>query len=178
MQNVQEAKSLIEEIPIASNINLIVADPLEAARIEIFDGYKSITSIDEESQDFIVSTNHAISLPIQKLSNRRLEQSTNRYHTLYEYLNRNELVSLESLKGLVEKEYPTGLTVHNYEEWFGTLHSVLFDLHNRTMNICFGSPLLNDWYSLEVGGIMPFSEVNVNFKNKTYTDFWREDKKN
>ncbi|HHK5550706.1 choloylglycine hydrolase [Bacillus anthracis] len=176
-KNVQEAKSLIEEIPIASNINLIVADPLDAARIEIFDGYKSITSIDEESQDFIVSTNHAISLPIQKLSNRRLEQSTNRYHTLYEYLNRNELVSLESLKGLVEKEYPTGLTVHNYEEWFGTLHSVLVDLHNRTMNICFGSPLLNDWYSLEVGGIMPFSEVNVNFKNKTYTDFWREDKK-
>ncbi|OJE38235.1 choloylglycine hydrolase [Bacillus tropicus] len=176
-KNVQEAKSLIEEIPIASNINLIVADPLDAARIEIFDGYKSITSIDEESQDFIVSTNHAISLPIQKLSNRRLEQSTNRYHTLYEYLNRNEIVSLESLKGLVEKEYPTGLTVHNYEEWFGTLHSVLFDLHNRTMNICFGSPLLNDWYSLEVGGIMPFSEVNVNFKNKTYTDFWREDKK-
>lgn len=176
-KNVQEAKSLIEEIPIASNINLIVADPLDAARIEIFDGYKSITSIDEESQDFIVSTNHAISLPIQKLSNRRLEQSTNRYHTLYEYLNRNELVSLESLKGLVEKEYPTGLTVHNYEEWFGTLHSILFDLHNRTMNICFGSPLLNDWYSLEVGGIMPFSEVNVNFKNKTYTDFWREDKK-
>ncbi|MDA1777406.1 C45 family autoproteolytic acyltransferase/hydrolase [Bacillus cereus group sp. BY9-3LC] len=176
-KNVQEAKSLIEEIPIASNINLIVADPLDAARIEIFDGYKSITSIDEESQDFIVSTNHAISLPIQKLSNRRLEQSTNRYHTLYEYLNRNELVSLESLKGLVEKEYPTGLTVHNYEEWFGTLHSVLFDLHNRTMNICFGSPLLNDWYSLKVGGSMPFSEVNVNFKNKTYTDFWREDKK-
>ncbi|MGF9872961.1 C45 family peptidase [Bacillus tropicus] len=176
-KNVQEAKSLIEEIPIASNINLIVADPLDAARIEIFDGYKSITSIDEESQDFIVSTNHAISLPIQKLSNRRLEQSANRYHTLYEYLNRNELVSLESLKGLVEKEYPTGLTVHNYEEWFGTLHSVLFDLHNRTMNICFGSPLLNDWYSLEVGGIMPFSEVNVNFKNKTYADFWREDKK-
>ncbi|WP_242275229.1 C45 family peptidase [Bacillus cereus group sp. BfR-BA-01445] len=176
-KNVQEAKSLIEEIPIASNINLIVAEPLDAARIEIFDGYKSITSIDEESQDFIVSTNHAISLPIQKLSNRRLEQSTNRYHTLYEYLNRNELVSLESLKGLVEKEYPTGLTVHNYEEWFGTLHSVLFDLHNRTMNICFGSPLLNDWYSLKVGGSMPFSEVNVNFKNKTYTDFWREDKK-
>ncbi|GAB6458619.1 C45 family autoproteolytic acyltransferase/hydolase [Bacillus cereus] len=176
-KNVQEAKSLIEEIPIASNINLIVADPLDAARIEIFDGYKSITSIDEESEDFIVSTNHAISLPIQKLSNRRLEQSTNRYHTLYEYLNRNELVSLESLKGLVEKEYPTGLTVHNYEEWFGTLHSVLFDLHNRTMNICFGSPLLNDWYSLKVGGSMPFSEVNVNFKNKTYTDFWREDKK-
>lgn len=43
------------------------------------------------------------------------------------------------------------------------------------MNICFGSPLLNDWYSLKVGGSMPFSEVNVNFKNKTYTDFWREE---
>ncbi|PGS26289.1 choloylglycine hydrolase [Bacillus cereus] len=175
-KNVQEAKLLIDEMPIASNINLIVADSLDAARIEIFDGYKSITTIDEESHDFIVSTNHAISLPIQKLNNRRLEQSTNRYHTLYEYLNENELVSMESLKGLVEKEYPTGLTVHNYEEWFGTLHSVLFDLHNRTMNICFGSPLFNDWYSLKVGERLPFSKVNVNLKNKTYADFWREER--
>lgn len=155
-KNVQEAKSLIEEIPIASNMNLIVADPVDAVCIEIFDGYKSIITIVEESQDFIVSTNHAISLPIQKLNSRRLEQSTNRYHTLYEHLNRNEQVSIESLKGLVQKEYPAGLTVHNYEEWFGTLHSVLFDLHECTMNICFGSPLLNDWYSLEVGGSLPF----------------------
>lgn len=175
-KNVQEAKSLIVEMPIASNINLIVADPLDAARIEIFDGYKSITTIDEENQDFIVSTNHAISLPIQKLNNRRLEQSINRYHTLYDHLNRNEQMSMESLKGLVEKEYPTGLTVHNYEEWFGTLHSVLFDLHNRTMNICYGSPLLNDWYSLKVGESLSFSKVNVKFKNKTYADFWREER--
>ncbi|CUB39925.1 C45 family autoproteolytic acyltransferase/hydolase [Bacillus cereus] len=174
-KNVQEAKSLIEEIPIASNMNLIVADPLDAVCIEIFDGYKSIITTVEESQDFIVSTNHAISLPIQKLNSRRLEQSTNRYHTLYEHLNRNEQVSIESLKGLVQIEYPAGLTVHNYEEWFGTLHSVLFDLHECTMNICFGSPLFNDWYSLEVGGSLPFSEVNVNFENKTYTDFWREE---
>ncbi|MDI6503785.1 C45 family autoproteolytic acyltransferase/hydrolase [Bacillus wiedmannii] len=175
-KNVQEAISLVDEMPIASNINLIVADPLDAARIEIFDGFKSITTIDEESHDFIVSTNHAISLPIQKLNNRRLEQSTNRYHTLYEYLNQNELVSMKSLKGLVEKEYPTGLTVHNYEEWFGTLHSVLFDLHNRTMNICFGSPLFNDWYSLKVGESLSFSKVNVKFNNKTYTDFWKEER--
>ncbi|EVT90881.1 choloylglycine hydrolase [Bacillus anthracis] len=174
-KNVQEAKSLIEEIPIASNMNLIVADPLDAVCIEIFDGYKSIITTVEESQDFIVSTNHAISLPIQKLNSRRLEQSTNRYHTLYEHLNRNEQVSIESLKRLVQIEYPAGLTVHNYEEWFGTLHSVLFDLHECTMNICFGSPLFNDWYSLEVGGSLPFSEVNVNFENKIYTDFWREE---
>ncbi|PGU42164.1 C45 family autoproteolytic acyltransferase/hydolase [Bacillus cereus] len=174
-KNVQEAKLLIDEMPIASNVNLIVADSLDAARIEIFDGYKSITTIEEESHDFIVSTNHAISVPIQKLNNRRLEQSTNRYHILYDHLNRNEQVSMESLKGLVEKEYPNGLTVHNYEEWFGTLHSVLFDLHNRTMNICLGSPLLNDWYSLKVGESLPFSEMNVKFKNKTYADFWREE---
>ena len=175
-KNVQEAISIVDEMPIASNINLIVADPLDAARIEIFDGFKSITTIDEENQDFIVSTNHAISLSVQKLNNRRLEQSTNRYYTLYEHLNRNEQVSMDSLKELVEREYPTGLTVHNYEEWFGTLHSVLFDLHNRTMNICFGSPLFNDWYSLKVGGSLSFSQVNVKFNNKTYTDFWREER--
>lgn len=89
-KNVQEAKSLIEEIPIASNINIIVADPLNAAHIEIFDGHKYTTTIDGDNQAFIVSTNHAVSSSIQKLNNRRLEQSTKRYHVLYENLNRNE----------------------------------------------------------------------------------------
>lgn len=175
-KNVQEAKLLIEEMPIASNINIIVADPLEAAHIEIFDGHKSIKTIEDNNHAFIVSTNHAVSLSIKKLNNRKLEQSTKRYHILHEHLNRNEHVSMESLKGLVECEYPIGLTVHNYEEWFGTLHSVLFDLHDRSMNICFGSPLFNEWYSLKVGESLPFSEVGVNFKNSKYTDFWREDK--
>ncbi|NWK69839.1 choloylglycine hydrolase [Bacillus paramycoides] len=175
-KNVQEAKLLIEEMPIASNINIIVADPLEAAHIEIFDGHKSIKTIEDNNHAFIVSTNHAVSLSIKKLNNRKLEQSTKRYHILHEHLNRNEHVSMESLKGLVECEYPIGLTVHNYEEWFGTLHSVLFDLHDRSMNICFGSPLFNEWYSLKVGESLPFSEVSVNFKNSKYTDFWREDK--
>ncbi|MED0973214.1 C45 family peptidase [Bacillus paramycoides] len=175
-KNVQEAKLLIEEMPIASNINIIVTDPLEAAHIEIFDGHKSIKTIEDNNHAFIVSTNHAVSLSIKKLNNRKLEQSTKRYHILHEHLNRNEHVSMESLKGLVECEYPIGLTVHNYEEWFGTLHSVLFDLHDRSMNICFGSPLFNEWYSLKVGESLPFSEVSVNFKNSKYTDFWREDK--
>lgn len=75
-RNTQEATSLIKEMPIASNINIIVADSLNAAHIEIFDGHKSITTINEESQAFIVSTNHAVSSPIQKLNNRKLEQST------------------------------------------------------------------------------------------------------
>ncbi|GAB6430287.1 C45 family autoproteolytic acyltransferase/hydolase [Bacillus luti] len=175
-KNVKAAISVIRELPIASNINIIVADPLNAAHIEIFDGHKSITTNEDGNQAFIVSTNHAVSLPIQKLNSRKLEQSTKRYHILHKHIKRNEQVSMESLKGLVEREYPTGLTVHNYEEWFGTLHSVLFDLHNCTMNICFGSPLLNDWYSLKVGESLPFTEVNVNFKNKTYTNFWREEK--
>ncbi|MGR3778350.1 C45 family autoproteolytic acyltransferase/hydrolase [Bacillus paramycoides] len=175
-KNVQEAKLLIEEMPIASNINIIVVDPLEAAHIEIFDGHKSIKTIEDNNHAFIVSTNHAVSLSIKTLNNRKLEQSTKRYHILHEHLKRNEHVSMESLKGLVECEYPIGLTVHNYEEWFGTLHSVLFDLHDRSMNICFGSPLFNEWYSLKVGESLPFSEVSVNFKNSKYTDFWREDK--
>ena len=46
----QEAKLLIEEIPIASNINLIIADPLNAAYIEILDGHKSTITIDDENK--------------------------------------------------------------------------------------------------------------------------------
>lgn len=144
--------------------------------MESFESLKKSFWENVNNHAFIVSTNHTVSLSIKKLNNRKLEQSTKRYHILHEHLNRNEHVSMEPLKGLVECEYPIGLTVHNYEEWFGTLHSVLFDLHDRSMNICFGSPLFNEWYSLKVGESLPFSEVSVNFKNSKYTDFWREDK--
>ena len=48
--------------------------------IEILDGHKSTITIDDEKQAFIVSTNHAVSSSIQKLNNRKLEQSTKRYY--------------------------------------------------------------------------------------------------
>lgn len=66
--------------------------------------------------------------------------------------------------------------MYNYEEWFGILYFVLFDLYDCIMKICFGLLFLNDWYLLKVGGSMLFFEVNVNFKNKIYIDFWKEDK--
>ncbi|MBO1581683.1 C45 family peptidase [Bacillus sp. XF8] len=172
-KSVQEAILLIEEMPIAANINVIISDCFEAAQIEIFDGHKYVTRIEEDTQDFIVSTNHAASSTIKKINNRKLEHSSNRFHVLHDCLVQNEYISMEALKNLVEREYPAGLTVHNYQEWFGTLHSLLFDLHERTIDVCFGSPLLNKWYSLKVGEELPFSEVDVNFVNQLYADFWR-----
>jgi len=171
-KSVEEAITLIKEMPIAANINVIISDCFRVARIEIFDGCKSVTRI-EGNEAFIVSTNHAVSSTIKKLNNRKLEHSSKRFQVLHNNLVQKEYISMEKLKELVENEYPAGLTVHNYQEWFGTLHSLLFDLHERTMDVCFGSPLLNKWYSLKVGEGLPFSVVDVNFVNRPYADFWR-----
>ena len=171
-RSVEEAITLIKEMPIAANINVIISDCFKVARIEIFDGCKSVTRI-EDNEAFIVSTNHAVSSIIKKLNNRKLEHSSKRFQILHNNLVQKEYISMKNLKELVENEYPAGLTVHNYQEWFGTLHSLLFDLHERKMDVCFGSPLLNKWYSLKVGEELPFSVVDVNFVNRSYTDFWR-----
>ncbi|MEI4789656.1 hypothetical protein WAX46_04765 [Bacillus sp. FJAT-53060] len=48
---------------------------------------------------------------------------------------------IQALEKLFQTEYPDGLTVHNYEELFGTMRTVLFRPEEGTMDHCFDSPV-------------------------------------
>ncbi|WP_447297494.1 hypothetical protein, partial [Enterobacter kobei] len=71
--------------------------------------------------------------------------------------------SSDSLVKLFQTEYPDGLTVHNYEELFGTMRTVMFRPEEGTIDYCFGSPVYNPTYSLKAGGSLPFQKQKVQF---------------
>ena len=79
-----------------------------------------------------------------------------------------------NLQSLTLKEYPEGLTLHNYKQNFGTVHSILFDLDAKQLEFSFGSPIHNKIYKLTVGEAVPDLDLNAIIENTDYgPNFWR-----
>ncbi|MFB8733286.1 hypothetical protein ACEQPO_03100 [Bacillus sp. SL00103] len=74
---------------------------------------------------------------------------------------------------LFQTEYPDGLAVHNYEELFGTMRTVIFRPEEGTIDYCFGSQYTIR-YSLKAGVHCLFMNRRFNFIKKDYgPSFWR-----
>jgi predicted choloylglycine hydrolase len=85
-QNVKEAIALIKEMPIASNMNLLAADPSgRAALIETFDGQMAIEETDNlSSKPFLTATNHIIVPEMEAYQQKKVKHSVSRYELLNE----------------------------------------------------------------------------------------------
>ncbi|MCB2357191.1 hypothetical protein [Clostridium estertheticum] len=59
-------------------------------------------------------------------------------------------LSCNDLKGLLSTSYPQGLCCHYYEEFFGTLRSMIFDVTDGTIEMTFGSPQSNEWRTFTI----------------------------
>ncbi|MEH7697220.1 C45 family peptidase [Bacillus pumilus] len=167
-QSVEEAIISIQEMPVASNVHLMLADRKgEAAVIEIIDGRKMVR---RPETGYIAATNHP--LADQTAKGMTKQHSVVRYDMLIEALVQRQ--SSNALVKLFQTEYPDGLAVHNYEELFGTMRTVIFRPEEGTIDYCFGSPVYNPTHSLKAGGSLPFHEQKVQFHQKDYgPSFWR-----
>lgn len=173
-KDVEEAMTMIRDMPIASNMNLIIADALgNSALVETFDGRKAFKKSTIEDEH-LIATNHPLFSEIMAIENKKINHSCIRYDLIQDFLNNNEQVSKEDIKALMKKEYPRGLTVHNYKEAFGTLRSMLFDLKDKTIEFSYGSPITNSEYKIKVGEALPFHQIEVTIEENNYSpDFWR-----
>ncbi|PCK23098.1 choloylglycine hydrolase [Bacillus pumilus] len=167
-ETVEDAIRSIQEMPVASNVHLMLADRKgEAAAIEMIDGQKAVR---RPEHGYIAATNHP--LADQTAIGLTKHHSVVRYQMLIKALE--EQRSSESLVELFQTEYPNGLTVHNYEELFGTMRTVMFHPEEGTLEYCFGSPVYNPTYSLKAGGTLPFHKHKVQFHQKDYgPSFWK-----
>ncbi|NGP45660.1 choloylglycine hydrolase [Bacillaceae bacterium SIJ1] len=172
-QNVEEGISYIENMPIGTNMNLLLTDANgQAALISTYDGERAVERTNSTSE-FMIATNHGLFPSIARKENGKLEQSCVRYGLLENHLSSNDLISKQHLKDVTLQEYPKGLTVHNYEQNFGTVHSILFDLDAKQLEFSFGSPIHNKTYKLTVGEALPHFDVKVLMENTDYgPDFW------
>lgn len=174
-KDVNEAINYVKDMPIAYNINLVVADKMgNAALIESFDGKKAFKSISSSTKEqFICSTNHIHLEELKKFEPKSMKNSVVRYNLINKYLNEKEKVTKKDLKALLSTMYPEGLCCHYYEDFFGTLRGMIFDLEEGTLDICFGSTALNDWHTFKIDNKEKHLEYSVKIKKeKSPKDFY------
>jgi predicted choloylglycine hydrolase len=151
-RNVEEVIHWTKDMPIAYNINLIAACPDgSAVLLETFNGKKAYKRIDKDTKEqFIHSTNHVHLPELKAFAPMSMKNSLVRYKLIEETLSSMDRISMEDLKKLLTVKYPAGLRCNFYDDYFGCIRSMVFDVTDGIVYICFGTPADNKWYAFRV----------------------------
>lgn len=144
-----EALNMVLKMPIAYNINLMLADKSgKAVLFETLDGVKSYEVIDSTTKkQYLHCTNHPHLEDIIDIEPYGMEHSVTRYSYIENNLESKSNISKDDLKEMLLSEYPNGLSCHWYEEFFGTIKSMVFDVNQCKVDICWGGNEKNGWTS-------------------------------
>jgi len=176
--SVEEAVALISEFPSCDNPIFLVADASGAAvRVEIFGADKHFTRIDASTPaQYLIATNHFQSAQIRALEPMSMNHSTVRYGAAQQCLEQHSpQINSSILKELLSTPYPIGLCCHYYDQMFGCLHSMVFDLNQRTVEVSFGSPAVNPWVHFDLSGSQPGEFPSHLPREQWPADFWQMD---
>ncbi len=151
-KDVGEALAFLEGMPIAYNINLLLADRLgRAALVETMDGcvaVKQIKGVDQ--QQYLHATNHVVLSELKQYEPKVMRHSFERYETIRQYFDHAHGVTLNDLKTLLLSQHPQGLCYHYYDEFFGTTKSMVMDLNEGKIDLCWGGLANNGWHTCTV----------------------------
>lgn len=154
-KTIQEAIDWTMNAPIGYNINLMIADPTnKIAVLQCIDGHKSYKLLDENSEEaFLSVTNHTLLKELKPYEKITIENSIVRNDKIVEQFTKKKLISKDDIKNLLSTSYPVGLCCHYYKDFFGTLRSMIFDVNEKTIEMTFGSPQVNEWQTFSVGAL-------------------------
>lgn len=150
-KDVEEVIKWTRDMPIAYNINMIAADKNgNAVLLESYNGEKAYKKIDSSTKEqHIASTNHVHLESLNKNVKVGMANSIVRYNLINSTIESTSKMSMEDIKRVLSVKYPEGLCCHCYDDFFGTLRSMILDSTDKTMHVCFGSPDTNSWYDFK-----------------------------
>lgn len=175
-KNVKEALDILYDMPIACNINLMVADKSgEAVLIEIMDGRKEINLLKRDiKKDYLIATNHIHITNMRNIEPYAMKNSIIRYRCLEQWIAQNSHIDEPEIKELLLTPYPNGLMLPFYDDYFGTIKSIVFNLTLGKIDICWCGLEENKWYSFFIDGDFENGAYLQNIKKQPITqDFFK-----
>lgn len=145
-KDVEEAVEIIMNMPISDYRNFIVADRNgNAALIEVASSCKVVKYIGGETGDqFLCSANHYALPEMIKHDVGRMWHSVARYKAIEAQISTSvPIVTKDIIRGILSNTVPNGACCNHYSDGMGTLWSILFDPMGCKVEICFGSPNIN-----------------------------------
>ena len=175
--DIEEAIRWIEPMPIASNMQMLFADPSgQCAVVEILNSNGSSTKAIRREKASLGAFNHYRSEQHRKLYPEARYFSAVREHAVQQFLQEHEKVSQADLKALLTAKLPEGLCCHAYSNWFGTLRSQLFDVTDHKMLVCFGSPQSGNWFTADLAAPAEYQEYEIAYTDEKVADYYWQKK--
>ncbi len=163
-KDVEEALAIIKGMPIAYNINMILADAKgNSALVETLDGRVAII---QGAYDFLHATNHALHPEFKQYEKAAMKNSVQRYETIKRLLSSSKRIGPDDIKTLLLKKYPDGLCCHDYDKFFGTTKSIVMDINDGRLDICWGGLAENGWQSFSVHEPLPGGTQSVKLEQE------------
>jgi len=147
-KTVDDALQIINDIPTSHCHNYIIADKRgNAALIELAHSRMNIKRFEPSSNEMLlISTNHYTLPDMLQYDTNRMLQSVIRYETIKSRLaGAIPRISKKIIRDLLSEPMPKGICCHHYGNFLGTLWSMIFDLNEHNVDICFGAPSRNEW---------------------------------
>lgn len=177
-KTVDEALELVQSIPIAFNLNLILADRSgQAALIEIACEHRAVKRIGMETKvKYIHATNQYVLPEMLEHDQGRMWQSILRYHAIDSRLKEAlPHIDKEMIQSLLTDSMPLGVCCHHYTDGLGTLWSVIYDLTEGKAEITLGSPQANPWRTFGLDDPMGKTTYPAKFPDVTADPaMWRK----
>jgi predicted choloylglycine hydrolase len=174
-KNVTEALQLALTMPIAYNINLYLADAAgNAVLLETMNGkmaYERISLKDEKQ--YLCGTNHIAIPSFQYLEPVAMRNSVVRLEKINQFAKEHPCMEEIQIREFFLKDYPEGMTAHYYDDWFGTIKSVVMDTVECRFSICWFGQTANGWEDYIVTQPMRNSEQEKQLiKEKAAKEFF------
>ncbi|NMC79326.1 MAG: hypothetical protein GYA59_08205, partial [Chloroflexi bacterium] len=97
---------------------------------------------------FVCATNHYTTAELARYSQPVMRNSQTRAQLVTDLVAQHApSITVEEIRALLAGRYPQGLCNHFYKEFFGTMYSFIADPMNSRIEICFGSPAVNNWHT-------------------------------
>lgn len=180
-KDVYEAQCLLEEIPLCTNANFLVADASNHAsvfEVASFSSDKKRISVRKPAGGLLVATNHYVSHEMKEFDEHHFWHSEMRYSSVWNSLLRDApYINDEKMRKLLSTPYPYGPCCHFYSSGMGTLRSMIFDVSEKKVKVSFGPPDMNPWYEVDMDAPIGLEEIVSKYDDVEIDNpeqFWRE----
>lgn len=180
-KDVYEAQCLLEEIPLCTNANFLVADTANHAsvfEVASFSSDKKRMSVRKPVGGLLVATNHYVSHEMKEFDEHHFWHSEMRYSSVWNSLLRDAPnINEEKMRKLMSAPYPYGPCCHFYSSGMGTLRSMIFDVSDKKVKVSFGPPDMNPWYEVDIDAPIGLKEIVCKYDDVEIDNpeqFWRE----
>lgn len=170
-KDVNEALAYLEGMPIAYNINMILADKAgNAALVETIDGNIATKRIGiNTSEQLIYATNHAVLPEMFEYEPKVMTNSVKRYEYIERSLAGKSEITRDMLKEMLLSMYPNGMCCHYYDEFFGTTKSMILCPEDGTVELCWGGRSENGWHVYDINKQLDNTEDTIKIKQDKAT---------